>query len=205
MAKDDDLTSNEAMKMLETIDKAVELLAFGKTKPKTLKKIDTKKRVSDEELLEAQSKRVEKEILKIENEDKGKVGRIYKMKKDITGERCKRQEPVAIRDPDYNVLIVAPEEIKKVTLQYCKDNLKKKDKAESYAQEDVIKKELHEARMNDDDDDGFEVTKEDFDEVIKRFKKKYTKAYDFLIKADEEYKDAIFLLCKKFIGFTLRS
>ena len=53
--------------------------------------------------------------------------------------------------------------------------------------------------MNEKDDEGFEVTKEDFDAVIEKLKKKTTKAYDFLTKADEDYQDAIFLLCKKFI------
>ena len=53
--------------------------------------------------------------------------------------------------------------------------------------------------MTDTDNNGFEVKKEDFDNVIEKFKLKQTKAYDFLIKADDEYKDSIFLLCKKFI------
>ena len=41
--------------------------------------------------------------------------------------------PQAIRNPADNVLVVAPDDIKKVTLQYCKDNLKKKEKAECFA------------------------------------------------------------------------
>ena len=128
-----------------------------------------------------------------------KVGRIYSMKKEVTGEGQRRPEPVAVRDPEDNRLVVSPEEIKKVTLKYCKDNLKKKAKDECYVTDDEIKQELHKARMKDKDDDGFELSKEDFDEVIEKFKKKSTKAYDFLTKADEEYKAAIFILCKKFI------
>ena len=54
-------------------------------------------------------------------------------------------------------------------------------------------------RMKDRDNDGFEVSKEDFDDVIEKFKSKQTKVYDFLIKADHDYKHAIFLLCKKFL------
>ena len=53
--------------------------------------------------------------------------------------------------------------------------------------------------MKDRDNDGFEVSKEDFDDVIEKFKSKQTKVYDFLIKADHDYKHAIFLLCKKFL------
>ena len=51
----------------------------------TVRKIATKKRATDDELLEAQSQRIEEEIQKVESEDKSKVGRTYKMKKDITG------------------------------------------------------------------------------------------------------------------------
>ena len=86
-----------------------------------------------------------------------------------------------------------------MTLQYCKDNLKTKEKAEEYKKEDEIKQALHIVRMKDKDSDGFEVQKEDFDDVVEKFKSKQTKAYDFLTKADKDYKHAIFLLCKKFI------
>ena len=128
------------MKRVEIIDEAVKFTAFGKTKPKTQRKIATNKRVNIEDMLEAQSKKVEEEILKVEMSDKSKEGRIYRMKKEITGESCKRPEPVAIRNPADNVLVVAPDDIKKVTLQYCKDNLKKKEKAECFAVDEKVKK-----------------------------------------------------------------
>ena len=53
--------------------------------------------------------------------------------------------------------------------------------------------------MKDQDEDGFTVDEKDFEEVIQRFKSKATKAYDFLTKADENYINAMFLICKKFI------
>ena len=199
VAKDETLNANEAMKKVVTIEESIKFASFGKPKPTTNKKKATKSRACDKELLEYQSKRVEEEILKVESDNRSKVGRIYSMKKEVTGEKQREQEPVAVRDPDNNQLVVAREEIKKVTLKYCKDNLKKKDKDECYSEDDKIKQELHEARMKDEDDDGFELTKEDFDDVIEKLKRKSTKAYDFLTKADDEYKAAIFMLCKKFI------
>ena len=72
VAENTDLNANEAMKRIETIDEAIKFGAFGKTKPKTKRKLTTQKKVSADELLEAQSKRVEEDILKIEKEDKGK-------------------------------------------------------------------------------------------------------------------------------------
>ena len=53
--------------------------------------------------------------------------------------------------------------------------------------------------MTDTDEDGFMVDEKYFVEVIQRFKAKPTKAYDFLTKADEAYRSAMFRICKKFI------
>ena len=53
--------------------------------------------------------------------------------------------------------------------------------------------------MKEDDGDGFEFNKEDFNIVLAKFQKKQTKANDFLLKAADSYKYATFILCKKFI------
>ena len=53
--------------------------------------------------------------------------------------------------------------------------------------------------MKDNDEDGFSIDKDDFKDVLEKFKKKKTKAYDFLLKANEDFQDAIYNLCKLFI------
>ena len=156
--------------------------------------------MTNEKLLESQSKRVKEAISKVEAEGRGKVGNVYKMKKLITGESQKTQAPVAVRYPKDGELIVEPNEIKKVTLQYCQDNLRKKEKSENYKREEEVKQELHKIRMNYKYDDDFKVDETDFEEVIHNFKSKATKAYDFLTKSDEAYRSAMFLICKKFIN-----
>ena len=75
VAENMNFNANEAMKRLEVIDDAIKFKAFGKTKPKTQKKVAIKKKVNADDLLDAQSKRVEEEILKVEKEDKSKVNR----------------------------------------------------------------------------------------------------------------------------------
>ena len=150
-----------------------------------MKKLASNTSLTQEELLESQSLRVEEAINKVEAEGKGRVGNVYKMKKLITGENQKAQEPVAVRDPKDGELIVEPNEIKKVTLQYCQDNLKNEKKSDKYITEEEVKQKLHNIRMNDNDEDGFKVDEDDFEEVIKRFKSKATKAYDFITKSDE--------------------
>ena len=123
MAEDEELDANETMKKVEAIEDKIKFKAFGKTKPETKKKRASKMTINAEDLLVSQTKRLEEEVLRIEKEGQGRVGKIYKMKKFITGESNKGQEPVAVRNPVNNELIVEPEEIKRVTLQYCQDNL----------------------------------------------------------------------------------
>ena len=110
----------------------------------------------------------------------------------------KNQEPVAIKEPKTNQLIVAPEDIKNVTLKYCVDNLTNKEPAEEHKKVKEMRKRIHTERMKIKQDDEFTIDKEDFDEALQKFNKKNTKTYDFLLKASKEYKDAIFHLCKKF-------
>ena len=73
------------------------------------------------------------------------------MKEVFTGQKKGTQEPTAIRDPKTGELVVFGEEIKKVTIAYCADNLTKK------------------LRMEEMDEDGFEVDKNDFKEVMRNF------------------------------------
>ena len=51
----------------------------------------------------------------------------------------------------------------------------------------------------EDEDDDLEVDQEDFKDVLKKFSKKPTKTYDFLLKAGERYQNAIFKLCKRMV------
>ena len=53
--------------------------------------------------------------------------------------------------------------------------------------------------MKDKSGDSFEVTFEDYEDVLAKFESKDTKTYDVLIKAGKNYKQAIFMLCKRII------
>ena len=160
------------MKKIDTIEDKIKFKAFGKTKPPTKKKRFEKRLLSEEELLRKQSKTIEDEILKIQDESKSRVGRVYKMKDMLMGGKKDRQEPAAIRDPKNNELVVVPEEIKKVTLEYCVNNLKKREHKEEEKGARELKLKLHEMRMEDKDDEGLDIEKDDFEEVLKKFRKK---------------------------------
>ena len=192
--------SEEVMEKVEAIEEKVKFKAFGKTKPQTRKKLEGKNKLKDEELLRKQAMAIEEEIRKVKAETKGKVGRVYAMKKIVNGSKNEAQEPVAIKDPSTNQLVVSPEEIKKVTLKYCVDNLRKNERDEKGKREDDIKQKVHEIRMKEkkEEEEDCEFEEEDFATVLRKFQSKSSKSYDFLLKASNKYKEAIFHLCKRF-------
>ena len=54
-------------------------------------------------------------------------------------------------------------------------------------------------KMSDKSSKIFEVTKDDFEQVLARFTMKDTKTYDFILNAGEKYKRTIYKLCKRII------
>ena len=53
--------------------------------------------------------------------------------------------------------------------------------------------------MEDMEGEGFEIDKEDFTQVLNKFKSKSTHSYDFLLKSGKRYQEAMFHFCKKMI------
>ena len=186
------------MKKIEVIDNQVKFAAFGKTrniKNKPRRNVVAQGKQSNEELIKKQSEKIEEEIMRIKSSNVGRVGAVFKMKDVINGPKKSGQEPTAIRDPKSGELIVSSDEIKKVTLAYCVDNLTQRSQGR-LAQ---LKNDLNHNRMMSNCDDGFEILEKDFDEVVKRFASKTTKSYDFLLKAGENYKKAMYHLCKRMV------
>ena len=174
--------------------------AFGKTRVNRNKvkiKVNVTGNDTDEELIKRQSKKIEEEILKVKSQKLGRVGMVFKMKELVNGPKKGGQEPTAIRHPKTNELVVANEEIKKVTLDYCVDNLTKTKRNQGQIYQ--LRNNLNELRMKDKDDEGFEIVEADFNEVLRKFNSKTTKSYDFLLKAGSKYQEAIFKLCKRVI------
>ena len=59
--------------------------------------------------------------------------------------------------------------------------------------------DVHEALMNDTKDMDTSIEKEDFDDIIERFKKKNKPAYYFLTKAGPKFQTSVYKLCKRLI------
>ena len=86
-----------------------------------------------------------------------------------------------------------------VTLTYCVDNLTKKNSDPEVEKGVLLRKTIHELRMQEEDTEGFEIEKDDFEEVMKKFGSKKTRSYDFLLNSGGKYKESMFNLCKKMI------
>ena len=191
------------MKKIGNIENEVKFKAFGKTRlnrkgkkeyvEKEIEFADEKER--DRNLIKKQSAKIEEQILQIKSQNLGRVGNVFKMRDAINGPKKGGQEATAIRNPQNNELIVSNEEIKEVTLKYCVDNLTKQPEDSSVVKGLEIKRFLHELRMEEADDEEFDICKEDFGEVINKFAKKKTKSYDFLLQAGNNLKN-------QFTGFT---
>ena len=84
-------------------------------------------------------------------------------------------------------------------MKYCVENLKNNIPEKDV--EDAVKKrkERQLKIMNDRSGEGFEVSIEEFESVLAKFATKETKTYDFILKAGDKYKEAIFKLCKRII------
>ena len=202
--QDEMLDMEEVMERLEKINNKIKFNAFGKTskKGKVSKKEEPKKDGSEEsdkakELIERQSEIIEKELERIKKKGGGKINLIHKIAKELKG--AKEEIAHAVKDPETNKLVVEQEEIKKVSLKYCKKVLERNPpKAEMQKMFDLREK-LIEERMAENVGEGFDPTKEDFEEVLGKFKNNNKRGYDFLIKASEEFQDSVFILCKRII------
>ena len=153
----------------------------------------------DNDLIDKRTNQIEQAVLKIKESRQGRAGDIFKMKKQIAGPKKSKQEASAVRHPQTGEIIVNKNEIKKVTLEYCVNNLKKN------IPDDEVKENVNSTRktqlkqMKDTTGEGFTVTWDDFCEVLDKFKKKDTNTYDFLMKASDSYNSAIFKLCQRVI------
>ena len=70
---------------------------------------------------------VMEKVQKVEESGQGRVGQIFKMKEIAGGPRKSGMEPHAIEDPNTKELLVANNDIKRATLEYCANNLRNKE------------------------------------------------------------------------------
>ena len=97
------------------------------------------------------------------------------MRKDIVGPKKCPQEASSIRDPNTGEILVNKNNIKETTLEYCNKNMKQNVPDDEY--KEVVKdwKERQLKIMNNKEGETFEVTFEEYENVLTKFARKDTK------------------------------
>ena len=163
---DDEITIDEVMGKVMTIEKEIKFASFGKTRMSLHKKNHKHETVTDKDILGMQCKRIEDQINDIKDKKLGRVGNVFKIKESITGPKKGSQEPTAVRHHTSGDLVVSAEEIKRVTLEYCVNNLENGLPDPEVEMDTNVKEYLHNIRMEDNDNEGFDIEKEDFENVL---------------------------------------
>ena len=115
----------------------------------------------------------------------------------MIGKKKTSPEQVALKDPNTGFLVYKPEDVKRVSLEYCVNLLSTKPPKAGYEQIFKDNEMMHNIRMKEIiENDIEELPIEIFHETIKRLKSKPGNKYDFLIKGGTGLKSALFNLFK---------
>ena len=187
--------------------------AFGKTKPMTKaarsKRLEVRLKAAaglDEEetvkeLMKKQCDEMEDQINSLKSKKYGRQTNVFKMREEVAGCKKTPQESNAVKDVKTGELVVAHEKIKEVTLEHVVNTFKNNEPEEDVKPLVDLLNKLHVKRMEevDDDEEPMEVTKEEFEDLINKLKKKNKRSYDFLVRAGDKFKNSVFKLCQRLV------
>ena len=189
----------EKMLNFEKLHDKIKFKAFGKV---TIGKYNDSKNECDDteditaqKLFEEEEKRALFEIEEIKQMKLSKVGKIWELKKKIIGGKKALIENTAIIDPKSGKLAASKEQIKRVTLVYCKETLSNNKPSTAY--ETIIKEKKHAFEKKLLECDGnFAPNQETFDFLISKFKNSRKPNYHFLVRASPSFQNTVFEFCK---------
>ena len=128
---------------------------------------------------------------------KGKSAAVFQLRDDVMGGKKAPIEPSVITDPCSKAKVYAPEEIKKVSLSYCKNLLTNRQAKEPFVEDLEIKDLFHFQHYREFvEDDHNELTVEQFERTMSTLLKKKPTKYEFLLKGGYALKKALFHLCR---------
>ena len=100
-------------------------------------------------------------------------------------------------DPDTGGQVTAAAEIRKVSLNYVKKLLTNREPSEDFIIDVEVKKYIHSIRMsNDESTDNIELSEENFSATFSYLASKPGSKYEFIMKAGNSLRPALFNLCK---------
>ena len=209
--EDEGMTIDEVVKGFEKVNDDIKFNAFGKItlkdKHKDVKKgkdvtehVNVNEEVEAKEILKRQTDKAEKELMKLKESNQGRTGSVFKIAQAVQGpKKGGSMEAHAIVDPHTGEVAVSAKEIKRVSLEYCREVLTKNVAGKEFEEEIKLKEILHRERMEDGVGGGFVPSMETYKKVVKKFDKSKKRNYDFLIKTGDKFKQAVFMLCKRML------
>ena len=115
----------------------------------------------------------------------------------MVGPKTLGQVATVIIDPKTKFEVSEPEEIKRVSLQYCVDLLTNRKPKAEYEEEFNLKKIIHKVRMEEIiEDDILVLTHNMLEATFSALEKKPGNKYNFIMKGGEAVKAALYTLCK---------
>ena len=202
IVEDKNKSIEDIFKDFERVDKDIKFEAFGKVTIKDKRKVEGKKswkEMGARELLEKQHAKAEEELIKLRASGQGRTGSVFKIARSIQGPKNGGMEAHAIADPATGEVVVSADEIKRVSLKYCKDVLTKNVPVLEVKKEVELKERLHRERMDNLLDGGFNPSLDKFNKVVDKYKRGKKRTYDFLVKAGDKFKEAVFQLCRRML------
>ena len=151
-------------------------------------------------MLKKQTEKAEEELQKLKVANKGRVGNVFKIVKAIQGPKNGgSMEAHASLDPATGDVAVSGNEIKRISLEYCRAVLTNNEIEEGFENEVNLKEDLHRKRMEDNRVCGFKPSRGTFNKVVHKFKKSNKRNYDFLVYSGNKFKDAVFKLANRML------
>ena len=150
-------------------------------------------------LLLKQREAFEKELDDIRDlkNSKGTSAAVFSLRERVVGPKTLGQVATAIIDPKTKLEVSEPEEIKRVSLQYCVDLLTNRKPKAEYEEEFNLKKIIHRVRMEEIiEDDILVLTHNMLEATFSALEKKPGNKYNFIMKGGEAVKAALYTLCK---------
>ena len=129
---------------------------------------------------------------------------MFKLKEKVLGSRKEGCEAVSMIHPETGKMICDPEELKNASVEYLSTLLKNRDPKEEFKEVLNTLRLLHEHRMSEEYSDNEILTENDFQEMMKKIKKKKADKYKFILKGGKSYQTALFSLYKKVWGSEIK-
>jgi hypothetical protein len=102
-------------------------------------------------------------------------------------------------NPKTKKLVVSKHEIKKISLEYCKETLKNNEPEDDFKEGIEKKIELANKKLREENEE-FVIQRETYEKVIAKFKSSNKRNYDFIVRASESFQTAVFNLCQNMIA-----